>query len=198
MCHRITWEAQGEKKEPLLNASLLFPKRKYNGSYADHNYAVINLLVSSVLPWIYSIVTSLTVFLGVLLPRNCIFSPRHTQGTSLCIVTQQVVCLLKIKHKDTACPIPASFNEYTLFIQGWEQICGSNWHLVVLANLLFWFWSYWANAWGFCLVIWQTNPLASTWGLPVWELSHKAIGLEGVTKCPPPIPQQDSTIDTYV
>lgn len=80
---------------------------KKNGFYAGHNYAVINLLIASVLPWIYNIVTSLTVLLGLLLPKNCILSLRHTQETSLYVVTQQVVYLLKVKHEDSARPIPA-------------------------------------------------------------------------------------------
>lgn len=36
---------------------------------------------------------------------NCIFSPRHTQETSLCVVTQQAACLLKINHIQFLLPL---------------------------------------------------------------------------------------------
>lgn len=36
----------------------------------------------------------------------------------------------------------------------------------------------------FEVVIWQRNPMDSMWGWSVSKFSHKAEGLEGVTKCP--------------
>lgn len=144
---------------------------------------------------------SLTVFLGLQLPRSCIFSPRHTQETSLSIITQQVVYLLKTTHEDTACSICALISEYSLFSQGWEQKFVSNWHPNVLCNLLFRFWSHQASLLKFLPSLLTDKHI----GFDVRHIciraqsqSYRAGRDYRVCVCVPTIPQQDSMIAMYV